>query len=463
MLSSAATAATAHPLTTATPFCEGVSSSPVSRRPRLPCLRVAPCSLCRFAMGRYASYTAAFKLKAIEYALEHGNRAASRHFGVNEFCVRYWRRQHDELKTTGKTRRAFRGPKTGKFPAVESSLLEYIKARRADGCAVSIDLIRNQALVIARKEGIPVQDFRASNGWATRFMRRNGLSLRRRTTLCQRLPAAYEEKIVDFHRFVIRIRQEKNFLLSQIGNADQTPLNFDMPSSRTVEQTGARTVHVRTTGAEKQRCTVMLGVTADGRKLPPYVIFKRKTLPKGKLPPGIHVRVQEKGWMTADLMVDWVKTVWGRRPGALLFPSLLVLDSFRGHLQESVRAKFKELRTDLAVIPGGLTSMLQPLDVSLNKPFKDNVRRLYAEWMAEGEHALTPGGKIKRPSVELLCSWVSEAWGMIDVNMVARSFKKTGISNALDATEDHLVWDDEEASEDEETIDSSVDTDSDEE
>lgn len=96
-------------------------------------------------MGRYASYTAAFKLKAIEYALEHGNRAASRHFGFNEFCVRYWRRQQDELETTGKTRRAFRGPKTGKFLAFESSLLEYIKARRADGCVVSIDFINATA------------------------------------------------------------------------------------------------------------------------------------------------------------------------------------------------------------------------------------------------------------------------------------------------------------------------------
>lgn len=136
----------------------------------------------------------------------------------------------------------------------------------------------------------------------------------------------------------------------------------------------------------------MLTVTADGQKLPPFVIFKRKTLPKAKFPPGIHVRVQEKGWMTTDLMVDWVKTAWGHRPGALLYPSLLVVNSFRDHLVDSVQ-KPKELRTDLAAIPGGLTSMLQPLDVSLNKPFKDNVWRLYAEWMAEGDHAMTPGGK----------------------------------------------------------------------
>jgi hypothetical protein len=33
-----------------------------------------------------------------------------------------------------------------------------------------------------------------------------------------------------------------------------------------------------------------------------------------------------------------------------------------------------EMETDLAVIPGGLMSVLQLLDVSVNMPFKDNVR-----------------------------------------------------------------------------------------
>lgn len=178
----------------------------------------------------------------------------------------------------------------------------------------------------------------------------------------------------------------------------------------------------------------MLAVMADGRKLPPYVIFKRKTIPNCKFPSGIHICVQEKGWMSADLVAEWITTVWGLRPGALLLPSFLVLDSFRRHLGDSVRRKLKELCTDIVVIPSGLTSVLQPLYVSLSKPFKDNVRRLYIEWMAAGNYALTPGGKIKRPPIKMLCEWVLEAWNMIPRDIIGKSFKKTGISNRLDGT-----------------------------
>ncbi|KAL1485302.1 hypothetical protein MTO96_047353 [Rhipicephalus appendiculatus] len=55
-----------------------------------------------------------------------GNRAAGRHFGVGKFCVRYWRRQHKQLKAT-KTRQAFHGPKTDKYPQVEAALLDYVQ------------------------------------------------------------------------------------------------------------------------------------------------------------------------------------------------------------------------------------------------------------------------------------------------------------------------------------------------
>lgn len=99
---------------------------------------------CRFAMGWYASYTAALKLKAIECAIEPSNNA---------------------------------GPKTGKFPQTEAPLLDYAKALCEGGCAASMEVLCNHVHVIVRKEGLLAQDFRASNGWAPRSMRRNrGLS-----------------------------------------------------------------------------------------------------------------------------------------------------------------------------------------------------------------------------------------------------------------------------------------------
>jgi hypothetical protein len=74
---------------------------------------------------KYSSYTAGFKLKVIEYAEKHGNRAAGREITVSEFNVRCWRKQKDDLlQTTNKSRKAFRGPKSGKFPELEDEILE---------------------------------------------------------------------------------------------------------------------------------------------------------------------------------------------------------------------------------------------------------------------------------------------------------------------------------------------------
>jgi hypothetical protein len=39
---------------------------------------------------------------------------------------------------------------------------------------------------------------------------------------------------------------------------------------------------------------------------------------KEKFLQGIIVNVQEGGWMTEDLVEDWIKSVWFQRPGVLL-------------------------------------------------------------------------------------------------------------------------------------------------
>lgn len=377
-------------------------------------------------------YSAAFKRKVILFAEENNNVAAEREFGVSEKCVRGWRQQKERIFACAGTRRSFRGPKQGRYPVVEEKVLQWVQLQRKESLSVSYEDIEMKSRDVANELNIPRQEFKISKKWITNFMKRNGLSLRRRTTVAQKLPETYDEKRLEFQRYVEDLRRRRGFLLGQIGNADQTPVWFDMPSRRTVAEKGERQVRLLTTGNEHNRFTVMLCCTADGHKLPPFIVFKRKTLPKETFPPKVIVRVNEKGFFNEETVLEWFRMVWCRRPGALLKPrSMLVLDSFRGHMTDRVKKAVANAECDLVVIPGGMTSMLQPIDVSLNKPFKDRVGALYNEWIKQEDKPTTPTGRVKRPSLSTVAQWVNDAWYGLPDNMVRDAFVKCSISAPL--------------------------------
>jgi hypothetical protein len=65
---------------------------------------------------------------------------------------------------------------------------------------VSYDLLREEAIKKARSMNIPRSRFKTSKGWAIRFMRRMGLALRRRTTICQKLPKDFEQRLLNYQQ-----------------------------------------------------------------------------------------------------------------------------------------------------------------------------------------------------------------------------------------------------------------------
>jgi hypothetical protein len=80
----------------------------------------------------------------------------------------------------------------------------------------------------------------------------------------------------------------------------------------------------------------------------------------------------------------------------------------------------------------------------VNKPFKDHLKQLYFECLLAGDHILTPTGKIKKPSVALLCQWIKTSWQRIRPEVIVKGFKKCCISYAVDGREDDTLWEDEE-------------------
>ena len=63
--------------------------------------------------------------------------------------------------------------------------------------------------------------------------------------------------------------------------------------------------------------------------------------------------------------------------------NMLVMDNASMHKISEIN-RYEELsETKVMMIPGSLTKYLQSLDVSINKPFKEEIRRMYNEYCRE--------------------------------------------------------------------------------
>lgn len=244
------------------------------------------------ASRQRASYTAEFKLKTVEYASKHGNRAAGREFNVDERMVRNWRKNQSALENAPRSKRANRAGTT-KFPQLETDLTRFIQERRDNGRAVTTVMVRRKAKQIAKDRGLT--NFVGGPSWCNRFMKRAGFSIRSRTSVGQRTPDNWEELMTNFIDFTSRNIERLDLDHDKIINMDEVPMSFDAPMTRTVTKKGDKTVTITTTGHERTHFTVALACTASGRKLKPLIIFKRKTMPKESLPSGVEVICNQKG------------------------------------------------------------------------------------------------------------------------------------------------------------------------
>lgn len=104
-------------------------------------------------------------------------------------------------------------------------------------------------------------------------------------------------------------------------------------------------------------------------------------------------------------MIRWIREIWvpyilskGGRG------SILCLYSFRVHLTDRVITEFRQKRIHEAVIHGGCTSVIQLLDVSLNKPFKSLLRAQWQQYiLEETEKAeVEKGEKLPAPTNQLM-------------------------------------------------------------
>jgi hypothetical protein len=91
-----------------------------------------------------------------------------------------------------------------------------------------------------------------------------------------KLPSHFWQKLLTFEKYVIQLQKENNYLLSHTGNASEMLLYFNILSSSTIKDVGAKSVVTESSGIEKMLGTPMVMELTNSMKLLPYVVRNRK-------------------------------------------------------------------------------------------------------------------------------------------------------------------------------------------
>ena len=303
--------------------------------------------------GKYAMYTHEEKQDVLNEVELCGLRATARKWRIAPSTIGTWKKELAcDVPRHKSGRKIAVGRKLAYDKEIEEKVACFVVEKREHQLPVSRASVTRYILSLTKSK---YPDFKASSGWLTRFMDRNSFTVRRHTSLSQKLPADLEIRLAAFYTHLRELRTSKELDEDTlIINMDEVPMVFNTVPSRTLNKKWEKDVRVRTTGGEKKRYTAVLAVSAAGQFLPSMVIFKGKRDPKEvDIPKGWVVCFNDKAWMREDVMIRWIKEIL--RPYTQRRPALLVMDSFSAHLT-SVRSELERINAFPAIIPGGCTS-----------------------------------------------------------------------------------------------------------
>ncbi len=130
-------------------------------------------------------------------------------------------------------------------------------------------------------------------------------------------------------------------------------------------------------------------------------------------------------------------------------PAVVIMDNFKGQITKPVQALLDENNIHVCLLPPNTTDRLQPMDVSVNKPAKDFLRRKFEEWFTEEIVKQLDGQDLDTSDLDPIdlssavvkeksAKWLVELTEYMAENpqIVVNGFIKTGITAALDGMED---------------------------
>ncbi len=341
---------------------------------------------------------------------------------------------------------------------LEKQLRLYLLKLREQGGIVTASVVRAAARGIVMSY-CPTQLTELgghSKPWAYHLLERMQFVKRKATTAkSKHKPQDFIKLKEAFLADVSSVVEIEDIPAELILNWDQTGIRLVPAASWTTDKVGSKRVEITRVG-EKRQITVVLCGSMIGDYLPLQVIYQGKTKrchPNYNFPLDWNVTQSPKHWSTERTMIDYIKEIivpyvdstrdlLGFEPSQ---SALVIIDNFKGQVTDSVNSLLEQNNIHTCLLPPNTTDLLQPLDISVNKPVKDFLKKKFELWYAdEVAKQLVGVTDIEGVDIQpvnlcfaaikvLIAKWLVKMSDYLSENpcFLVNGFKRAGINNSL--------------------------------
>ncbi|CAG8609662.1 3925_t:CDS:2 [Gigaspora rosea] len=211
--------------------------------------------------------------------------------------------EFNQLKNDEQAEKTFRH-RSVKHLKLELAMNVWIEQVTIHGIIISDSLIKKKSHQFAKEFGIPEESFTFSNGWVTKFKKRNGL---RKIIMHSEAASAPLENLPTERTKLRELLSQYN--PDDIYNADETGLFYRLLLNQMISKKA-----IAGKKKDKSRITILLCANSTGSdKFRSLVIGSSKKprsfngINRSQLP--ANYRNNEKAWMRCDIWENWLKFI----------------------------------------------------------------------------------------------------------------------------------------------------------
>ena len=340
----------------------------------------------------------------------------------------------------------------------------FTDMKRSMKCRFPVFLLRHRAQVITEtyileciRGGRRADPPKLTYTWLREWRLQYGVSLRRPNRRFFVPRAILKERLEVLWLNLARVRKLAMLALGydlQMDNADQSPFHMNESGSQNVGSLCIRGCGVvplkELHAATRERWTAQTCVSSDfvsGQPVPHLELMFRaegdtlKRRLRTHVPswaPWLTVVTSPKGSYQEMDVLDYIETAWHSRLRGDVRWRVLLFDAFKPQMTERVRRAAWHRKFIVCIHGGGSTSVCQVNDTDLHQFLKKAYLEMETRELME--QCRVRGDICPCVRKEDCVAWFAMLWFQEKFHThAAAGFKKTGLTNALDGSEDVLI------------------------